>query len=265
MIARSARCSLWVAGALLAMPWSASASIHTLAPAPAAVVPADASGVQQSDLPAALSAPFTIQIDALPAATPTVSLKRVRYESGVELAEQPIDGPRLILIEAGVLALEPARSGAVRFLAGSSAEEALPLAAGDEHQVAAGDIVLVPASLPLQLANRSSQPVVWLQVQAETPPTICACGEDLTGSETTLLASQTLEQPLAVPALFSVSLDELAPQQSAPAPVDGTVQLVAPIDAGVLLSTDSDGQRRNDSAAPVPIYVVTLAASPPTT
>lgn len=170
-----------------------------------------------------------------------------------------------MLIESGTLVLEFARSGAIRFPPASSGEDAVPLAAGDEHQATAGDIVLAPAGIPLQLANRSPQPAVWLQIQAETPPTICACGEDLTGSETTLLASQTIEQPIAVPATFSIALDELAPQQNAPAPPDGAVQLIAPLDPEATLSTGSDGLRRNDSTDPWPIYVVTLGASRLTT
>lgn len=214
---------------------------------------------------AEMAKPFSVQVDALPAATTAVSLERVRYEPGVELAEQPIDGPRLLLVESSILALKFARSGTVLFPLGASGDEAMSLAAGDEHQVAAGDIVLVPAGVPLQLANRSPQPVIWLQIQTETPPTICACGEDLTGSETTLLASQTLEQPIAVPATLSIAQNELAPQQAAPTPADGAVQLIAPVDAAASLATGGDGQRRNDSDDSIPVYVVTLGEAPPTT
>jgi hypothetical protein len=168
-----------------------------------------------------------------------------------------------LLIESGILSLEFARSGAARFPPGSSGEKAISLAAGDEHQVAAGDLVLVPAGVPLQLANRSVESVAWLQIQVETPPTICACGEDLTGSETTLLDSQSLDRPIASPATLSIVLSELVPEQATDAPATGAVHLVGAAEAAVSLSTGSDGQLRNDSTAPIPVYIVTLGA--PTT
>lgn len=244
------RLFLVLTGVLFTVSWQASAAMAF----PGAHI------VLKVSLPDRLPSLFTVQIDDLPAATTAISLERVHYEPGVELSEQPIDGPRLLLIESGVLSLEFARSGALRFTPDATAEAGIDLAAGQEHEFAGGEIVLIPAGIPLQLANRSAEPVSWLQLQAETPPTICACGEDLTGSQTDLLASKTLEQPLAAPSMLTVSLAELAPRAGASAPPAGIIQLVAAVGESDTLVTGSDGLARNGTTRPIPIYVVTLGA-----
>lgn len=265
MIPRAFSAILLVVGIVSAIPGSADAAVPVELHTRAITVVTDTSITRSARMLETPTEPFSVEVDHLPPATTAVSLQRVRYEPGVELALQPIDGPRLLLIESGVLSLELARSGAMRVSPGTPEHELAPLAGGTEHQIAAGEVVLIPAGVPLQLANRATAPVAWLQFQAETPPTICACGEDLTGSETTLLASQTLEQPIAVPTAISIATGELAPQEHAPIPAAGTVQLVAPVAPEASLATGSDGHRRNDSTASIAVFIVTVGASPATT
>ena len=220
----------------------------------------DSQDACENTLAAMLAKPFSVQIDALPLGTTSVSLQRVRYAPGVELTAQPIDGPRLMLVESGVLTMELARPGATRFPSGSSVD-VISLAAGREQQVACGEIVLIPAHVPVQLANTSPAPVVWLQVQAETPPSLCACGEDLTGSDSTLLPSQTLEWPFAAPATLIVARGQTSPQSSSAGVEEGVVQLVTPLDSAVRASTGSGGVTGNNTLTSTPIYTVTLVAA----
>ena len=54
-------------------------------------------------------------IESLPLRETYVSMQRVRYQPGVELAEQPIDGPKLIQILSGSLIVVTAAPGATAY------------------------------------------------------------------------------------------------------------------------------------------------------
>jgi hypothetical protein len=200
-------------------------------------------------------------IDALPPGQTYVAIKRIRYLPGAELAEQPIDGPKLLIILSGELTLQVARAGATTHGALESGSSGSPLPPGEDHPIGSGTRVLVPAGVPLQSSNRSEAPVEWLQVQIETPATLCACGEDLSAVEMDVLASRTLDEPIASPATLSLHHRLLEPDGEIPAPDEGIVQLIGAMgdDSGHLQRRE-DGTASNTSSMPLEVFVVTIAS-----
>ncbi len=203
-----------------------------------------------------------IRVDALPPGETDLSLARVRYLSGAEIADQPIDGPRVIILVSGELNVRPALPGAVAYRE-SAVDMALPLAPSAEFTVEIGTTVVIPAGIPVQLRNASDTDAEWLQFQIETPPTVCPCGEDRSRIESEILSSRTLPNAIPLPATLEISRRLLLPTEEVPAAAPGSVQLVGSVaeDSGSL-KDEGDGSTRNQGTSPIEIVVVAISGAP---
>jgi hypothetical protein len=110
-----------------------------------------------------LAEPFESVIAARPQRETCVSMRRIRFEPGVSLSEQPLDGPKLLLAESGAPSVRPARSGARVMVADQVDRTMRQLPADQDLQMDEGSIVLIPAGVPIRLANQTTAPAAWLQ------------------------------------------------------------------------------------------------------
>lgn len=199
-------------------------------------------------------------IASLPLHETSVSMQRIRYQPGAELAEQPIDGPKLIRALTGRLTIETAATGATAYHA-PDWQASTPLDPGVALLVDETTLVLIPAGVPVNFSNHSDAAVEWLLVQIETPPTICACGQDLSLMQSEILDSSTLEQGILAPAALSLVRQRLEPGAAISEPAPDSVQLVG-ITAGnpAALARSQDGATSNVGNAPVEVFVVTIVS-----
>lgn len=205
---------------------------------------------------------FVASIEDLPPRDTYVSMRRIHYEPEVEISEQPIDGPKLLIVESGMLSIQTARTGTVILPADHVDVVMEELSPGRDYRMGEGSIILIPASVPVRLSNRSGASIRWLQIQMETPPTLCICVADLSGVRVDLLSSDTLPDPLAAPALLSLEAEGLPPHQAADSPDGNLVQLVAAVDDTIDgLSYGEDGTVRNDGDQPIDVYVFTVTSN----
>lgn len=208
---------------------------------------------------------LVLRVDKLPRGATYISMRRMQFDPDAALAALPIDGPMLIVVEAGRVSIELSRGGAIAYRgAGTAASE--PLAPNEVHALDAGDLALIPAGIPLRFANGEPSPARWIQFQAETPATECPCGADLTGIRSELLDSVTVETPLAVPAEIEFSIGQLEPGSSRERRPGTAVVLIGPGDhRGEGLSREPDGSIINRGAAPLVVYTMTLRPAGATT
>jgi hypothetical protein len=201
----------------------------------------------------------TVPADATPPGATYMALKRIRYFPGAMLASPPIDGPTLLRIVSGQLTVQTAIDGAATIAPDVPGNDLAPLAPGVPQTVIAGATIFLPAGVPAQFSNLSAAAVDWLQLDIETPPTLCTCGEDRSAVAMEVLASRTLAQPIRTPAFISLRQQRLAAGQQIGPPDPREIQLVAKLDTpGPDLTRAGDGSTRNNASTPVEVIVVTL-------
>ena len=116
----------------------------------------------------------------------------------------------------------------------------------------------IPAGVPLVLWNRGARDAEWVQVQLETPATVCSCGGDLSGVRRELLASETLPDALDAPAVLALNHVRLDPGEEVSDAATGTVRLVGTLEGVADLEHDVDGSMANAGEAPVLLLILTI-------
>jgi hypothetical protein len=116
---------------------------------------------------------------------------------------------------------------------------------------------MIPADVPVVLSNAEQTEAEWIQVQLETPPTVCPCHAGGSGVRRTLLASETLDGALPPGARLVLAEARLGPGKALPLPTGASLQLAGSV-AGTGVERRHDGTTANTGNEPIAIVVFTV-------
>jgi hypothetical protein len=191
---------------------------------------------------------------SLPPGETYASLQRVTLLPEAEVAESPIDGPRLVSVSSGRVNLRPELSGVLVYDNRRSDTEPVAVPSRVTRSLASGQTAMNPANVPVLLSNAEQAEVEWIQIQLETPPTVCPCHAGLFGVRRTPLANETIPAALPPGTILVLARDRLDPGEVLPRPVGVAFWMTGSVEDA--LERHGDGSVVNRTSEPIEIVVL---------